>query len=472
MRAVEKNISFPDIELEAIQAVYFIGIGGIGMSALARYFNRTGKKVFGYDHTATQLTQKLEAEGIHIHFEDQVTLIPSEFTDIYQKNALVIYTPAIPLAHKELNYFKSKGYNLLKRSQALGVITGNTHGLAVAGTHGKTTTSCILAHIIHAYGEPLSAFLGGIASNFDSNFVHEEGAKLTVVEADEYDRSFLTLHPIGAIITSTDADHLDIYGEAGELLKSFRMFAEQVSSVLLLHEDISEGLTENKALQRSPEKILTYGWNTEADYQITSRVLKEGSYVMDIKTPHGELLNIVFPMAGKHNTENALAALALAAESGLDINKLAEGLASFKGIKRRFETLVNTSDHIYIDDYAHHPTELNAAISATKELYPNKKLTGIFQPHLFSRTKDFADEFAASLSKLDQVILLDIYPARERPLEGVTSGWLLEKISTQKKLLSKEETLHWVKSQKPELLMTLGAGDIDQLVTPIKQALS
>lgn len=468
----EKNISFSDLDLEAIQAVYLIGIGGIGMSALARYFNRIGKRVFGYDSTATPLTQKLEAEGIHIHFEDQVELIPSEFLDLYQENALVVFTPAIPIAHKGLNYFKSTGHTLLKRSQALGVIIANTHGLAVAGTHGKTTTCCILAHIIHAYGEPLSAFLGGIASNFESNFVHKEGAKLTVVEADEYDRSFLTLQPTGAIITSTDADHLDIYGEEGELLKSFRMFAEQVSDVLLLHEDIAVRLTENKALQRSPAKILTYGWNTEADYQITSRALKEGSYVMDIKTPHGELLNIAFPMAGKHNTENALAALALATESGLDVNRLAEGLASFKGIKRRFETLVNTCDRIYIDDYAHHPTELNAAISATKELYPNKKITGIFQPHLFSRTKDFADEFAASLSQLDQVILLDIYPARELPLEGVTSAWLLEKISTQKKLLSKEETLHWVKSEKPELLMTLGAGDIDQLVNPIKQALS
>tara|TARA_B100000768_G_C11284815_1_gene381666 strand:+ start:5105 stop:6523 length:1419 start_codon:yes stop_codon:yes gene_type:complete len=472
MSANEKNISLSNIELAAIEAVYFLGIGGIGMSALARYFNRIGKKVFGYDNTATPLTKKLEAEGIHIHFEDQVKLIPSNFLDIYQENALVVYTPAIPLTHKELNYFKSTGHKVLKRAQALGVITENTHSLAVAGTHGKTTTSSILAHLIHAHGEPISAFLGGVASNFESNFVHEEGAKITVVEADEYDRSFLTLHPTGAIITSTDADHLDIYGEEGELLKSFRMFAEQVSNVLLLHENIAEGLTQNKALQRSPDKILTYGWNKEADYQITSRVHRKGSYVMDLKTPHGELLNIVFPMAGKHNTENALAALALAAESGLNINRLAEGLASFKGIKRRFETLVNTSDHIYIDDYAHHPTELNAAIAAAKELYQNKKITGIFQPHLFSRTKDFADEFAASLSKLDQVILLDIYPARELPLNGVTSAWLLEKISTKKKLLSKEETLNWVKSEKPELLMTLGAGDIDQLVNPIKKALS
>lgn len=472
MSANEKNISLSDIELAAIEAVYFLGIGGIGMSALARYFNRIGKKVFGYDNTATPLTKKLEAEGIHIHFEDQVKLIPSNFLDIYQENALVVYTPAIPLTHKELNYFKSTGHKVLKRAQALGVITENTHSLAVAGTHGKTTTSSILAHLIHTHGEPISAFLGGVASNFESNFVHEEGAKITVVEADEYDRSFLTLHPTGAIITSTDADHLDIYREEGELLKSFRMFAEQVSNVLLLHENIAEGLTQNKALQRSPDKILTYGWNEEADYQITSRVQKKGSYVMDLKTPHGELLNIVFPMAGKHNTENALAALALAAESGLNINILAEGLASFKGIKRRFETLVNTSDHIYIDDYAHHPTELNAAIAAAKELYPNKKITGIFQPHLFSRTKDFADEFAASLSKLDQVILLEIYPARELPLDGVTSTWLLEKISTKKKLFSKEETLNWVRSEKPELLMTLGAGDIDQLANPIKKALS
>lgn len=468
----EKKISFSDIKLDAIKAVYFIGIGGIGMSALARYFNRIGKKVSGYDKTATPLTQKLEKEGIYIHFEDQEQSIPVGFLSIDLKNTLVIYTPAIPADHLGYNYLMSAGYTILKRSEALGIITTNTRGLAVAGTHGKTTTSSILAHIVHEYGEPVSAFLGGIATNFNSNFIHENGAKITVVEADEYDRSFLTLHPTAAIITSTDADHLDIYGEKDELLKSFRLFAEQVSEVLLLHEDISEGLLNNKVFQRSPKKKLTYGWSSKANYQITSRILKEGVYIMNIKTPYGELLDISFPMAGKHNSENALAALSLAAESGLEINKLALGLASFKGIRRRFETHVNTQENVYIDDYAHHPTELNAAIAAARELYPSKKLTGIFQPHLFSRTKDFITEFATSLSALDEVILLDIYAAREAPIEGVNSARLLEKISTQKKLLSKEETLIWVNSEKPALLMTLGAGDIDQLVNPIKQALS
>lgn len=468
----EKKISFSDINLDAIKAVYFIGIGGIGMSSLARYFNRIGKKVSGYDKTATPLTQKLEKEGIYIHFEDQEQSIPAGFLSIDLKNTLVIYTPAIPADHEGYNYLMSAGYTILKRSEALGIITTNTRGLAVAGTHGKTTTSSILAHIVHEYGEPVSAFLGGIATNFNSNFIHENGAKITVIEADEYDRSFLTLHPTAAIITSTDADHLDIYGEKDELLKSFRLFVEQVSEVLLLHEDISEGFLNNKAFQRSPKKMLTYGWSSKANYQITSRILKEGVYIMNIKTPYGELLDISFPMAGKHNSENALAALSLAAESGLEINKLALGLASFKGIRRRFETHVNTQENVYIDDYAHHPTELNAAIAAARELYPSKKLTGIFQPHLFSRTRDFITEFATSLSALDEVILLDIYAARETPIEGINSARLLEKISTQKKLLSKEETLIWVNSEKPELLMTLGAGDIDQLVNPIKRALS
>ncbi len=463
----EKNISVNHIELETIKEVYFIGIGGIGMSALARYFNSIGKDVHGYDKTQTELTNSLESEGINIHFEDNVSQIPESIKTMDKTNVLVVYTPAIPNSHQELKYLKNNAFTILKRSQALGIIVSNTKGLAVAGTHGKTTTSSILAHILKEYNEPISAFLGGIASNFNSNFIHEKGAITSVVEADEYDRSFLTLHPWGAIITSTDADHLDIYGEKDALLQSFKEFINQTSDALIVNERISGQLSYS-----GNATFRTYGWNSSADYQITSRTLENGSFKLNIKTPSGHFEDIVFPMAGKHNCENALAALALASEYGLNTKKLAAGLESFQGIKRRFETLVNTSDHVYIDDYAHHPTELDAAISAAKELHPLRRLVGIFQPHLYSRTRDFATKFAKSLSNLDQLILLDIYPARELPIPGVTSEWLLEKVTTEKLLLSKAESIKWVKENQPSLLLTLGAGDIDQLIQPIKQILS
>ncbi|MFK7758119.1 MAG: UDP-N-acetylmuramate--L-alanine ligase [Flavobacteriales bacterium] len=463
----ERNISATDIRLSEITHIYFIGIGGIGMSALARYFKQIGKTVSGYDKTETALTKALISEGIPINYSDNVKALPSELIETDLSHALVIFTPAVPSTHTQLNHLRTLGFSTVKRSVALGLIVSNSKGLAVAGTHGKTTTSSILAHLIHQSETPVSAFLGGIATNFNSNFIHSEGAELTVVEADEFDRSFLTLHPFGAIITSTDADHLDIYGESDSLLESFKAFAAQASDVLLIHE----GVAEHFCLPLSA-RVKTYGWRDTSDYQITSRIIENGSYVISIKTPEGILQNVKFHMPGKHNSENALAALALARETGIDAQELAKGLDTFKGIKRRFETLVNNSEHVYIDDYAHHPIELNAAIAAAKELYPTKKLTGIFQPHLYSRTRDFADEFARSLSALDELILLDIYPAREEPIEGITSDWLLSSVATQKQLLSKEESLSWIDTHRPELLMTLGAGDIDQLVNPIKTLLS
>ncbi len=463
----EKNISANDIRLSKITHVYFIGIGGIGMSALARYFNQLGKSVSGYDKTETKLTRTLVSEGISINFVDELDSLPAELLTCNTSDSLVIYTPAVPDTHLQLNHLKSLGFSIIKRSTALGIIVANSKGLAVAGTHGKTTTSSILAHLIHETHTPVSAFLGGIASNFDSNFIHTEGAEITVVEADEFDRSFLTLHPYGAIITSTDADHLDIYGGSDSLLNSFKEFASQSTDTLIVHENVAHHFSGLKGLI-----VKTYGWKDTSEYQITGRNLDNGKYLLTIKTPNEIIENVSFLMPGKHNTENALAALALATETGLSIRKLANGLSTFKGIKRRFETIVNTSDHIYIDDYAHHPKELDAAISAARELCPDQTLTGIFQPHLYTRTRDFADEFAKSLSLLDQLILLDIYPAREEPIEGITSEWLLANIKTKKQLLTKQETLNWIKSEKPELLMTLGAGDIDQLVNPIKTILS
>lgn len=452
-------------QLDLVSTIYFIGVGGIGMSALARYFNSMGKFVFGYDKTQTPLTNQLEKEGIQINYSNSIEAIPQSVSNVKKEELLVIYTPAIPADFPQIKFFNDLGINLHKRSEALGIIIRNTKGLAVAGTHGKTTTSTILAHILNEYKHPVSAFLGGISVNFNSNFFHVEGSSLSVVEADEYDRSFLTLHPYGSIITSTDADHLDIYGEEDHLLKSFNDFSNQTSNNLVVHEDV--------VLNHSSDAIIKrYGESNKSDYRILSRKIEAGICKLDIKHPEGTLNNISFPMAGNHNSLNALAALALGAEIGLDIEKLALGLASFKGIKRRFEIHINSSDCAYIDDYAHHPTELRAAILAARELFPEKKLVGIFQPHLFSRTKDFANEFAESLSLLDQLILLDIYPAREKPIPGITSNWLMEQIDTSKVLLSKSEAVKWVIQNKPDLLITLGAGDIDQLIEPIKTALS
>ena len=432
---------------------YFIGAGGIGMSALERFFKSIGKDVAGYDKTQTELTTDLIAEGIDIHFEDNINLIP---TGINQENTLVIYTPAVPKDHVELNYFLANDFKVMKRSEVLGEITKHTYNIGVAGTHGKTTTSSILGHILKVANVESTAFLGGIAENYDSNIILN-GSKYTVAEADEFDRSFLRLSPKLAIITSDDADHLDIYGERDEVKKSFQEFAAIVEEKLFVHK----GLPFDNAL--------TYGVNLDADYDAHNVRIIDGHYVFDVNTPNGVLTDIGILLPGHHNMENAVAALAVADYMGISHDKIKEALTTFVGVKRRFNRF-EINGKIYIDDYAHHPTELDAAIRSVRELYPGKKVLGVFQPHLFTRTRDFVDEFGTSLSQLDSLILLDIYPARELPIEGVTSNWLLEKVDLKEKIVSSlADSLEHIKKQDFDVLLTLGAGNIDTIVKPIKK---
>lgn len=432
---------------------YFIGAGGIGMSALERFFKSIGKNVAGYDKTQTELTAELIAEGIDIHFEDNIDLIPSV---INKDNTLVIYTPAVPKDLTLLNYFLVNDFKVMKRSEVLGEITKHTYNIGVAGTHGKTTTSSILGHILKVADLECTAFLGGIAENYDSNII-SNGSKYTVAEADEFDRSFLRLSPKLAIITSDDADHLDIYGERDEVKKSFQEFGNIVEEKLFVHK----GLPFDNAL--------TYGVDLDADYNAYNVRIIDGHYVFDVKTPNGILTDIGILLPGHHNMENAVAALAVADYMGVSHEKIKEALSTFIGVKRRFNRF-EINGKIYIDDYAHHPTELNAAIRSVRELYPGKKVLGVFQPHLFTRTRDFVDEFAQSLSQLDSLILLDIYPARELPIEGVTSNWLLEKVDLNEKIVSSlEDCIENIKKQDFDVLLTVGAGNIDTIVKPIKK---
>ena len=446
------------MHLNQIHNVYFIGIGGIGMSALARYFQNIGKKVAGYDKTPTRLTDDLIANGMSIHFEDAIGLIP---TDFYIENTLVIITPAVPTSHSEWNYFKERDFVIKKRAEVLGIITKDTFCFAVAGTHGKTTTSSILGHILYESGADVTAFVGGIVENYNSNLIGN-GKTITVVEADEFDRSFLHLHPNLACITSMDADHLDIYGEASAIEDSFREFADKVEDKNNLF--ISKGL---------PLKGLTVAIDESATFEAKNVRIENGFYVFDVKTPSEILTNLKFGLPGRHNLMNALMALAMAKTNGTPTESIAKALASFKGIQRRFSYLIKTDALVYIDDYAHHPTEINAVHQAVRELYPNEKVLAVFQPHLFSRTKDFADDFAKSLTQFDEVVLLDIYPARELPMAGVTSEWLLSKIeNNHKKLVSKTDLIPTILASKAKIIVTIGAGDIGELVPDIKQALS
>ena len=444
---------------------YFLGIGGIGMSALARYFNAAGKFVAGYDLTESPLTKQLVSEGIAVHYEDNVALIPEQIKA--DKDSLIIYTPAVPRGHRELNYLMDNGYSVKKRSQVLGDITKGAYTLAVAGTHGKTTTSTLIAHLLNQAGKDVSAFLGGISTDYSTNLLIGKNMESpVVVEADEFDRSFLTLHPNLAIITSMDADHLDIYGEATELEKSFREFADN------LHP--SGKLFYKKGLPLEEDnRHFSYSITEEADVMGTNVRIENAQYYFDLRLNGKEIKDLQLGIPGWHNVENAVAASAVVLEMGLTEDELRVGLVSFKGVKRRFEYIINTPDFVFIDDYAHHPTELAACIGSVKNLYPGKIITGIFQPHLYSRTRDFADGFAESLSLLDELILLDIYPARESPIEGVTSDMILKKVTLQhKKVCSKQDLLEIMKDKKPEVLLTLGAGDIDRLITPLKELYS
>ena len=445
------------MNLNQIHNVFFIGIGGIGMSALARYFKTIGKNVSGYDKTPSMLTDELIASGIDIHFEDRIDLIPKDY---YVENTLVIITPAVPVTHSQWNYFLEREYEVKKRAEVLGIITKDTFCFAVAGTHGKTTTSSILGHILFESGADVTAFVGGIVENYNSNLIGT-GKTVTVVEADEFDRSFLHLHPNIACVTSMDADHLDIYGTSEEIEASFVEFANKV-------EDKSQLFITNEL----PIEGVTCAVNEEAVYRAFNVRVGNGSYVFDVQTPTETIRDIAFGLPGRHNLMNALMALAMAKTFGTSTEAIAKALASFQGIRRRFSYQIKTSNLVYIDDYAHHPTEINAVHQAVRELYPNQKVLAIFQPHLFSRTKDFADDFAKSLSQFDEVLLLDIYPARELPMEGITSQWLMNKMTSEdKKLVSKEDLIPTILATDARIVVTIGAGDLGEMVPSIKNAL-
>lgn len=443
------------MNLKNIHNVYFVGIGGIGMSALARYFKFNNKNVAGYDKTKTEITNGLEALGIKVSTKDDVAEIPAEYLN--KENTIIIYTPAVPSSHAELTYFRGNGFNIYKRAEVLGLITKDTFCLGVAGTHGKTTTSSILGHLLAESGVDVTAFLGGIAENYNSNLILK-GNEITVVEADEFDRSFLQLSPDIACITSTDADHLDIYGEKEALLDSFIEFTKCIkpNGKLLVQEDIQlDGIT--------------YGFKETSNYHIKNIHIQNGAYVFDIVTPLRVIEDIQFYLPGRHNLLNGLVAFAMADIIGTPADRLAKALGTFTGVKRRFSYQIKTEDFVFIDDYAHHPTEINALHQAVREMYPEKKVTAIFQPHLFSRTKDFADEFAESLAQFDELILLEIYPAREKPISGITSSWLLDKIKNdQKQLVAKENLIDHISGISTDVLVTVGAGDIGAEVVKIK----
>ncbi|KAA2215903.1 MULTISPECIES: UDP-N-acetylmuramate--L-alanine ligase [Maribacter] len=435
------------MEIKDIHRVYFIGIGGIGMSALARYFKFIGKEVAGYDKTETPLTIELSDHAISVHYKDDLELVPKPFLN--PEETLVVYTPAVKSTHSEYQYFLRNDFVIKKRSEVLGLITKDSFCFAVAGTHGKTTTSSILAHLLRETGTPLTAFLGGISEDFNSNFLLE-GTEYSVVEADEFDRSFLRLSPNVACITSMDADHLDIYGNAQELQKSFLDFVARIKPGGKLF--VRKGL---------PLNGITYGIEDDSDYCIRNLKIEHGTYIFDLGTPEGTFTGVRFNKPGRHNLLNGLVAFAMAIQAGSPPYRLAEALASFKGVQRRFSYRIKNEDFVLIDDYAHHPTEIDAVYDAIVEMHPNKRILAIFQPHLFSRTKDFGDDFAKSLSKFPSVLLLEIYPAREEPMEGIDAAWLMGKMTNaQTKVVEKGDLVSEIKAQNPEVLVMMGAGDI------------
>ena len=417
------------------------------MSALARYFKFIGKEVAGYDKTETPLTLELSGHAISVHYEDDLELVSKPFLN--PEETLVVYTPAVKTTHSEYQYFLRNDFVIKKRSEVLGLITKDSFCFAVAGTHGKTTTSSILAHLLRETGTPLTAFLGGISEDFNSNFLLE-GTEYSVVEADEFDRSFLRLSPNVACITSMDADHLDIYGNAQELQKSFLDFVARIKPGGKLF--VRKGL---------PLNGITYGIEDDSDYCIRNIKIEHGTYIFDLGTPEGTFTGVRFNKPGRHNLLNGLVAFAMAIQAGSPPYRLAEALASFKGVQRRFSYRIKNEDFVLIDDYAHHPTEIDAVYDAIVEMHPNKRVLAIFQPHLFSRTKDFGDDFAKSLSKFPSVLLLEIYPAREEPMEGIDAAWLMAKMSNaHTKIVEKGDLVLEIKAQNPEVLVMMGAGDI------------
>ncbi|RUT78146.1 UDP-N-acetylmuramate--L-alanine ligase [Ancylomarina longa] len=451
------------MRIEEFKNIYFIGIGGIGMSAIARYFYYNSKTVFGYDKTKTQLTDELNAEGIGITFNDDIDQIPKNFNS--KENTLVVYTPAIPKDNQQLRFFMNNGYYVVKRSRVLGLLSDGLNGIGIAGTHGKTTVSTLTAHIFKTSKLDCNAFLGGISRNYQSNLLLSKHSPWVILEADEFDRSFLQLHPKLALITSMDADHLDIYGEKSELEKSFYTFVDQIKE---------GGILVHKKGLHIPHKELptfTYALTEKADFYACNLLLVDGFYQFDLVYPNGIMRGLKFSYPGKINVENAIAASSIAILSGVEENELRKALASFCGVRRRFDYQIREDNLVFIDDYAHHPKELQESISSVRSIYPTQKITGIFQPHLFSRTRDFANGFAESLNLLDEVILLDIYPARELPIPGITSEIIFDKLKIPAQLCSKDQLLDILKKKEIEVLLTLGAGDIDKMVHPIKNML-
>lgn len=453
--------------LSQFEHIYFLGIGGIGMSALARYFNVSDKIVSGYDRTPSKLTDQLIDEGIAIHFEDLGNAIAKEVSN--KERTLIVYTPAIPLEMEEKRYFESNGFTMMKRAAVLGLITENFKSLAVAGTHGKTTTSAMLAHVLMQTEEKCNAFLGGISTNYNSNLIIEKESSIAVVEADEFDKSFLKLSPFASILTSTDADHLDIYKNADTLKHAFQEYADLLpeNGCLVLQHEIELSSKAN---------IISYGVNTQDEnvaFRGVNLRVENGYFLMDVITPLGVWEAMQMGVPGIHNAENALGVIALCDFLGFDEKIIRDGLSSFQGVKRRFEYHVRNRDLVFIDDYAHHPTAINSLIASVRLLHPNLPITAIFQPHLFSRTADFMDEFAASLDLADQVYLLPIYPAREKPMEGVTSEAIQGKMKNHKvEVLETEAVLERIEKTQEGVILTIGAGSIDRLVQPIKDLLS
>ena len=443
---------------ENIANMYLIGIGGIGMSALARYFNAIGKNVAGFDKAETHLTRTLEGEGIKVFYKDEVEVLPAEFTK--DRHTLVVYTPAIPKSHRQFNYFKAEGFELEKRAVVLGRITKNIFTLAVAGTHGKTSTTAILAHLLKESGAGVTAFLGGVSENYNSNLVMT-GNEVMVVEADEFDRSFLQLSPNIAAIISMDADHLDIYGKSEQLQQTFIDFAALVPQNGTLF--YRSGL---------PLQGTSVGVEDAADVTAENVRIENGSYYFDLKFKDKEYRNFRLTLPGKHNLLNAVTALAMAVEFGCPTNGLAGALAGFKGVHRRFSYRIKNEDLVLIDDYAHHPAEIAAVHQAVREMHPEQKVLVVFQPHLFSRTRDFADDFAASLNLFDEIILLDIYAAREEPMEGINSEWLLGKVTNpRKQLVQKKDLSEAIRAVNAGVVLLLGAGDIGEEVERVKRNL-
>lgn len=444
--------------IDNFKNIYFIGIGGIGMSALARHFKVLGKNVSGYDKTETHLSKELESQGIKITYEDSLETIESIYLN--PENTLIVITPAIPNNHLQLNHFLNNSFVLKKRAEVLGLITKDTYCFAVAGTHGKTTTSAILAHILFQSGVDVTSFLGGILENYNSNLVGN-GKTVSVVEADEFDRSFLHLHPDTACITSIDADHLDIYGDKNSIEQTFLEFSQKIKNIKNLFTPLLV-----------PFQSVKIGINEKADIIANNITIEEGSYVFDINYYDEIINNVKFSLPGRHNLSNALMAFSMAKNYGVENSKIINALESFKGIKRRFSYIIKSEKLTFIDDYAHHPTEINAVFQAVTELYPNKKVLAVFQPHLFSRTRDFIDDFAKSLSQFENLFLMEIYPARELPIDGVNSNWLLEKITSKnKKIVSKVSLINEIINENTEVLVTIGAGDIGEMILDIKDNL-